>query len=480
MRSRFGRKCLFPFLFTVLALLMTFTASAASDHSGWKQVNKLADLSGQFSSDGRELVKPGNYYLNDNVVTDNCFVVDSGQVKICLHGHKIETKGSNFTFIVRGGASLILETCGNGEGKVVNSNNTVAAVAIYVAANSTLHAGGGDIICEKGNAIRLNTGTVTLQGHKVSGERSGVGIEAGTLVVRGSEVWGMTKYGVSVDQQNASNIDIRLVEGMITGLDGGIVSGTSCAGKVRAAIDGGDVAASISINDCIRLNGSDCSLTITDGSFFGKIGTGMKGTVTGGRYTDDSVALYVPGNYICRRTSDSDFRYEVGLRRTYTVTFTNGLGEVLKTQYVKEGYNASAPSDPTREGYIFDGWDKSFTNLSGTETSVIVNAKWKLKTTEDLKKMKGLKLKSAKTSIRVSWNRPSKKALKKMEAIEIQYASMKDFSDAKTILVKKKRTRAVLKGLSRKTKYYVRIRARRSGSDTTHVSKWASRSIRTK
>ena len=47
----------------------------------------------------------------------------------------------------------------------------------------------------------------------------------------------------------------------------------------------------------------------------------------------------------------------------YTVTFRDWDGTVLKTQTVIEGGAAAAPADPVREGYIFIGWDKSFTNI---------------------------------------------------------------------------------------------------------------------
>ena len=50
---------------------------------------------------------------------------------------------------------------------------------------------------------------------------------------------------------------------------------------------------------------------------------------------------------------------------TYTVTFKDYNGTVLKTQEnVEYGTGATAPSNPTREGYTFTGWDKSFTNIT--------------------------------------------------------------------------------------------------------------------
>ena len=60
-----------------------------------------------------------------------------------------------------------------------------------------------------------------------------------------------------------------------------------------------------------------------------------------------------------------------------TVTFTDGQGNILKTQEVNYGGSATEPTHPTRTEYNFNGWDKSFTNVT---TNLTVNAKWKIKT----------------------------------------------------------------------------------------------------
>jgi len=53
---------------------------------------------------------------------------------------------------------------------------------------------------------------------------------------------------------------------------------------------------------------------------------------------------------------------------TYTVTFADWNGTVLKTQIVNENTAAIAPTAPTREGYAFTGWDKTFSNVTGDLT----------------------------------------------------------------------------------------------------------------
>ena len=54
---------------------------------------------------------------------------------------------------------------------------------------------------------------------------------------------------------------------------------------------------------------------------------------------------------------------------TYTVTFVDYDGTELKVEAgLKSGTSATAPIDPTREGYIFIGWDKSFENVTDNIT----------------------------------------------------------------------------------------------------------------
>lgn len=62
---------------------------------------------------------------------------------------------------------------------------------------------------------------------------------------------------------------------------------------------------------------------------------------------------------------------------TYTVNFLDWDGRVLKTQAVSHGGNASPPSSPTREGYIFQGWKGDYINVTGNRT---ITASYKIRT----------------------------------------------------------------------------------------------------
>ena len=67
--------------------------------------------------------------------------------------------------------------------------------------------------------------------------------------------------------------------------------------------------------------------------------------------------------------------YTENVPETYTVIFKDHDGTVLKTETVESGNSATAPEDPTREGYIFIGWDKAFDNIT---EDIVVNAEYSI------------------------------------------------------------------------------------------------------
>lgn len=69
-----------------------------------------------------------------------------------------------------------------------------------------------------------------------------------------------------------------------------------------------------------------------------------------------------------------DITLQAQWEKTWTVTFTDGSGNVLKTEAVTEGKSATAPSSPTREGFEFDGWSGELGPITG---DTVINAKWK-------------------------------------------------------------------------------------------------------
>ena len=92
----------------------------------------------------------------------------------------------------------------------------------------------------------------------------------------------------------------------------------------------------------------------------------------------------------------------------------------------------------------------------------------------DLPAVKISKPKAAKKSATIRWKKVSKKNLKKIKKIEIQYSMDKSFqTGVKKKYVKAKKTSQKITKLTSKKKYYVRIRAYTSSGGVIHVSKWS-------
>ena len=83
--------------------------------------------------------------------------------------------------------------------------------------------------------------------------------------------------------------------------------------------------------------------------------------------------LYNEDGYSCNVIiTDGSYTFPAA---THTVTFKDWDGTVLKTQTVEHGASATAPAAPTRPGYAFTGWDKSFTNVT---SDLVVTAQYVL------------------------------------------------------------------------------------------------------
>ena len=72
---------------------------------------------------------------------------------------------------------------------------------------------------------------------------------------------------------------------------------------------------------------------------------------------------------------DADTTIEIFFKiKSYTVTFVDYNGTELKNETVEHGAQATAPADPTREHYVFTGWDTSFSDIT---TNVTIRATYK-------------------------------------------------------------------------------------------------------
>lgn len=80
--------------------------------------------------------------------------------------------------------------------------------------------------------------------------------------------------------------------------------------------------------------------------------------------------LSAPDTFSRNRYKFSDtFHFTVDLKNiAHLVTFLDYNDTVLKTETVEHGNGATAPTNPSRSGYNFVGWDKDFSNIIGDLT----------------------------------------------------------------------------------------------------------------
>ena len=76
-------------------------------------------------------------------------------------------------------------------------------------------------------------------------------------------------------------------------------------------------------------------------------------------------------------SSSNEFIVDILQRATrlVTVTFADWNGTVLRSVSIRPGESATAPTNPTRTGYTFIGWDKTFSNVTDDLT---VNARYSI------------------------------------------------------------------------------------------------------
>ena len=92
------------------------------------------------------------------------------------------------------------------------------------------------------------------------------------------------------------------------------------------------------------------------------------------------------------------------------------------------------------------------------------------------KAVKGLKVNSAKKSLKLSWKKSSDAS-----GYEIQYSLNRKFKNLKKITIKKaSKTKYTIKGLKKKKNYYVRIRAYKKIGSAKMYSNWKKALKKTK
>ena len=95
--------------------------------------------------------------------------------------------------------------------------------------------------------------------------------------------------------------------------------------------------------------------------------------------------------------------------------------------------------------------------------------------------VKSFKVKKGKKSFTAKWKKQSKKNQKKFNGYQVRYSTSSDMSGAKYATASKKSKSKKIKGLGKKTTYYVQVRTYTKSSGKTLYSKWSgTKSVKTK
>lgn len=173
----------------VAALALPATALAAGEHdshsNGWTELTAdTTTLSG------------GSYYLSGDVVYSGTEITVSGEVILCLNGHKLDLNKQHLS--VGSGASLTLCDCSTGG--VLTGGSDIHGGGVYVGGGGTFTMTGGNITgntADAGGGVYVyKGGTFTMEGGSInnntttSGGGGGVMIYEGTFTLSGGSITG--------------------------------------------------------------------------------------------------------------------------------------------------------------------------------------------------------------------------------------------------------------------------------------------------
>ena len=181
-------------LLCVLALclgLLPVTALAAGEHDSHSN-NWMEFTAGTTTLSG------GSYYLSGDVEYSGTEITVSGEVILCLNGHKLDLNKQHIS--VGSGASLTLCDCStggvltggsgsNGGGVYVGGGGTFTMTGGSIAGN-TANAGGG-VYVDEGGTFTMEDGSIN-NNQATSGGGGGVMVNKGSFTLSGGSITGNT------------------------------------------------------------------------------------------------------------------------------------------------------------------------------------------------------------------------------------------------------------------------------------------------
>ena len=178
------------FTLLILLLLLPVTVLAADEHDSHS--NNWTEFTA-----GTTTLSGGSYYLSGDVeYTGTESITVSGEVILCLNGHKLDLKGQHIS--VGSGASLTLCDCstggvltgGSGDkggGVLVEGGGTFTLTGGSIAGN-TANAGGG-VYVNEGGTFTMEDGSIN-NNQATSGGGGGVMVNKGSFTLSGGSITG--------------------------------------------------------------------------------------------------------------------------------------------------------------------------------------------------------------------------------------------------------------------------------------------------
>ena len=371
------RKRILSILLTLCMVLCLVPTGVFAEGETTKKVETEEELVDALADDTVDIVR-----LTGNIDIDSSLTI-LRKVTLDLNGYVLKMTGSGSVIILDDGN----ETTTGNLTLVDSTPATEHRFKVHGVEPWTLDDNGTEVVC--GGIITGGTGTRIFNGSLAEG--GGVNIGNGVFTMTGGNIVGCTAfYGGG----------INLINGSFTMSDGSIVG---CSSNAR---DGSGVPAYSGVY-AIANHGSSGTFTMTGGIIknTGKCGVHLLYGITlyagGGEIYDQvNIGSNCAIAYRDDLTGVTDFRGAVEISKYskgagcgifyggmtaygdtvngLTVTYKDGDTEYAK-QILQSGKAADEPDDPTKDGYIFNGWYDGDTeyDFTGLVTGKItLTAKW--------------------------------------------------------------------------------------------------------
>ncbi len=265
------------------------------------------------------------YYLTEDVVLEQTWVVPADCDVLCLNGHTLSLEAAEGSVIsIPAGAELTIIDC-QGDGKITGGKGTVDRVGdccgggIYNLGTLTLEAGtiSGNSVSTKGYGGGVfNDGTFTMTGGNIADNSASIhggGVfNMGTFHFQDGEIQNNQAAGYGGGISNSMYAPFSMTGGRVEGNSAKAGGGVNCAGENKS-LSGGIITGNTATDEG---GGASCS------------GTTISGTIqiTGNTLTDNSTNnLFIGSSYDTITVGTLDSTASIGITLD-SPTDESGLG----------------------------------------------------------------------------------------------------------------------------------------------------------